>query len=169
MTYRVTKHYPHSLGLSAAFRQWKADSHCKFIHGYALAFTFTFEAETLDHRNWVIDFGSLKNLKQWLEMKFDHNLCVATDDPLAEHFRELEKLGGCQIEYMDRVGCESFAELAGKFCTGYLRNMSGGRVRLVSVECREHEGNGATYWPTLEPFGISPGDGAEKIAEKDSA
>lgn len=148
MTYRVTKHYPHSLGLSAAFRQWKADSHCKFIHGYALAFTFIFEADTLDHRDWVVNFGSFKNLKQWLEMKFDHRLCIATDDPLADHFRELERLGGCQNEYMDRVGCESFAELAFKFCKSYLRNMAGDRVRLVSVICSEHEGNAASYSET---------------------
>ena len=51
MTYRVTKTYGNERGLSCAFRQWKAESHCRLIHGYSLGFRFVFEAETLDHRN----------------------------------------------------------------------------------------------------------------------
>ena len=43
--FMVTKHYPHSLGLSACFRQPRADSHCNQLHGYPLAFTFKFAAE----------------------------------------------------------------------------------------------------------------------------
>jgi 6-pyruvoyltetrahydropterin/6-carboxytetrahydropterin synthase len=142
------KHYPHSLGLSAAFRQWKATSHCRFIHGYALAFTFKFEAADLDNTNWVMDFGNLKPVKQWLELKFDHKLCVALDDPFAEHFRELERLGVVQIEYMDNVGCEAFAKMAGEFCLRYLRTSGASpRVRLVSIWCAEHDGNRAGWFP----------------------
>ena len=55
--FKSTKTYGHDLGFSAAFRQWRADSHCKYIHGYALAFRFEFEADELDVRNWVVDFG----------------------------------------------------------------------------------------------------------------
>jgi hypothetical protein len=45
-----------------AYRQWRADSHCNLIHGYAMSFHFEFEADTLDARNWVTDFGGLKPL-----------------------------------------------------------------------------------------------------------
>jgi len=82
--YLSTKTFGHELGLSAAFRQWKADSHCRFLHGYALAVKFTFAAEELDVRNWVVDFGGLKGLKQILEDTFDHKTLVASDDPLWE-------------------------------------------------------------------------------------
>jgi 6-pyruvoyltetrahydropterin/6-carboxytetrahydropterin synthase len=42
MIYKSTKHYGHNIGLSAVFRQPNADhSHCRFLHGYSLAFTFT--------------------------------------------------------------------------------------------------------------------------------
>jgi 6-pyruvoyltetrahydropterin/6-carboxytetrahydropterin synthase len=45
------------------FRQWKAeDTHCKFLHGYAVSFRVWFEGE-LDHRNWVWDFGGMKRSK----------------------------------------------------------------------------------------------------------
>ena len=46
-----------------AYRQWRADSHCNLIHGYAMSFHFEFEADTLDARNWVTDFGGLRPLK----------------------------------------------------------------------------------------------------------
>ena len=45
------KKYGHERGLSAAFRQWRADSHCKFLHGYSLEFEFKFGANELDERN----------------------------------------------------------------------------------------------------------------------
>ena len=69
--YASVKTYGHDRGLSCAFRQWKADSHCKWIHGYALAFEFTFIATELDTKNWVVDFGGLKKLEQWLRATFD--------------------------------------------------------------------------------------------------
>ena len=43
--YISTKTYKH-LG-PVAYRQWRADSHCNLIHGYALSFHFEFEADTL--------------------------------------------------------------------------------------------------------------------------
>ena len=60
-------------GYSTCFRQWRADSHCKFLHGYALEFKITFAGE-LDQRNWVMDFGGLKDFKLFLEKTFDHTL-----------------------------------------------------------------------------------------------
>ena len=33
-----SKKYGHDRGLSTAFRQWRADSHCRFMHGYSLEF-----------------------------------------------------------------------------------------------------------------------------------
>ena len=43
MAYYSTKTYGHNIGLSAVFRQPNADhSHCHLLHGYSLAFTFTF-------------------------------------------------------------------------------------------------------------------------------
>ena len=67
MAYYSTKHYGHNIGLSAVFRQPNADhSHCHLLHGYSLAFTFTFGCNELDNKNWAVDFGGLKPLKAWL-------------------------------------------------------------------------------------------------------
>ena len=76
MAYQSTKTYGNDRGFSCAFRQWSADSHCNLIHGYSLGFKFIFEAEELDERNWVYDFGNCKWIKQWIEDHFDHKTCV---------------------------------------------------------------------------------------------
>jgi 6-pyruvoyltetrahydropterin/6-carboxytetrahydropterin synthase len=44
MIHRATKTYGDDLGLSVAFRQWRADSHCRYLHGYAIGVRLTFEA-----------------------------------------------------------------------------------------------------------------------------
>ena len=51
-----SKKYGHERGLSAAFRQWRAVSHCRFMHGYSLEFEFVFGTHQLDENNWVVDF-----------------------------------------------------------------------------------------------------------------
>jgi 6-pyruvoyltetrahydropterin/6-carboxytetrahydropterin synthase len=146
--YRSTKTYGHEIGLSACFRQWRAQSHCQFLHGYPLAFRFEFETNELDARNWVVDFGSLKSLKGMLEDLFDHKTVVAKDDPKISIFRELEVAGLIQLRVVPATGCEAFAALvAGATDVWLTDNGYAPRVRLVSVECREHGGNSAIFIP----------------------
>jgi 6-pyruvoyltetrahydropterin/6-carboxytetrahydropterin synthase len=145
--YRSTKTFGHEVGLSCAFRQWRANSHCNKLHGYALSFTFTFEADELDARNWVVDFGSFSDLRDRLKYWFDHTTVVASDDPLIWFFRDADQLGLLSLRELDSVGCEAFAATAFYLATGWLQGQAGlrPRVRLVSVEVREHGANSAIY------------------------
>lgn len=152
--YQVTKHYPHTLGLSVCFRQWRALSHCRHLHGYALAFTFEFECSSLDARNWVIDFGSLKPLKLWLESTFDHKTIVAKDDPLLQFFVAMQHMDGISMITVDNVGCEAFAKMAADKAAEIIKDPSDAfpqRVRVSKVTCHEHDGNSASYHPPLPP------------------
>lgn len=142
--YQSTKTYTHSVGLSACFRQWRAQSHCRYLHGYALQVRLVFEADELDERNWVVDFGSLKSLKGMLEDIFDHKTLVAMDDPYIDRFRELDRLGIIQMREIDATGCESFARNIYEFTETWLKDAGySPRCRLVEVEVREHDGNSA--------------------------
>lgn len=144
-----TKRYGHEIGLSACFRQWKAQSHCRFLHGYALAIKFTFAAETLDERHWVVDFGGLKGLKGLLEDQFDHKLLVAEDDPLLWAFRTVEANGGAQVRVVPATGCEAFAQLIYEVTEQWLKDAGfAPRCSLVSVEVAEHGANSALYAST---------------------
>ncbi|KKL14146.1 hypothetical protein LCGC14_2518670 [marine sediment metagenome] len=151
-----TKTYGHELGFAVAYRQHLAESHCRLLHGYSLAFHIEFECETLDARNWVVDFGSLRTFKEKLEEWFDHTLLIAKDDPELGTFRNLHLAGLCKLVEVERTGCEGLA----KFLYEYLRDIwlpNNGyinmdrEVRVRSVEVREHGANSAIYTePELE-------------------
>lgn len=148
MVYQVTKTYGHERGLSCAFRQHGASSHCRFLHGYALAFTFVFESDGLDSNNWVIDFGGLKPLRAALEASFDHKVAVAESDPELNMFKTLESLGLADLLILERVGCEAFAEYAGRIAAVICDRATSGNAWLVSATCAEHGANSATWKPS---------------------
>jgi 6-pyruvoyltetrahydropterin/6-carboxytetrahydropterin synthase len=144
--WRVVKTYGHSEGLSCTFRQWQAHhSHCRFLHGYALAFRFSFATATLDGRGWCIDFGGLKPLRAWLHDTFDHTTLAAEDDPALEALRALDTDGVLRLRVLQAVGCEAFAEEAYAWATGFLERETQGRVWLERVDVSEHEGNMASF------------------------
>ncbi len=151
-----TKTYGHELGFAVAYRQHRAESHCRLLHGYSLAFRIEFECETLDVRNWVVDFGSLRTFKEKLEEWFDHTLLVAEDDPALSIFEDLHRHSLCKLVKIERTGCEGLA----KFLYEYLRDIwlpengyvnTEREVRVRSVEVSEHGANSAIYTePELE-------------------
>ncbi len=148
MTYLSTKTYGHEIGLSAVFRQWKANSHCNMLHGYSLAFRFVFETDELDYRNWVVDFGGLKGLKLALQHHFDHKTVVAQDDPHLTTILALQNMNIADVVIVPAVGCEKFAELAANLAKEELKALGiAERVRVVEVECFEHGANSAIYRP----------------------
>ena len=141
-----TKHYGHNIGLSAVFRQPNADhSHCHLLHGYSLAFTFTFGCTELDNKNWAVDFGGLKPLKAWLEDHFDHKVAVDSEDPEMETMLMLQNLGLAEIRVFEGVGAEKFAEHAFNFANKLIGEATDNRCYCVRAECAEHGANSAIY------------------------
>ena len=139
--YRVTKNYGHDRGFSCAFRQWSADSHCKNIHGYSLGFKIVLESPTLDINNWVYDFGNFTFLDKWLSENFDHTLLIAKDDPEFDILMSLNDRAA-KIVVLDKVSCESFAEMTYKFIE---KELASKNIKVVSVDVSEHGSNAASY------------------------
>ena len=141
-------------GYSACFRQWRAeDTHCKFLHGYAVSFRVWFEGE-LDERNWVWDFGGMKRAKtqiagmspkDYFAYLLDHTTIVAIDDPYLEQFEQMYKDGIIQLRVLPAVGCERFAEYLYSVINKFLQKETEGRVKATKVEVYEHERNSASY------------------------
>jgi 6-pyruvoyltetrahydropterin/6-carboxytetrahydropterin synthase len=146
--WRVVKTYGHNEGLSCTFRQWQAHhSHCRFLHGYALAFRFGFATTTLDGRGWCIDFGGLKPLRAWLHETFDHTTLAAEDDPALDALKSLDKAGVLRLRVLRAVGCEAFAAEAHAWASAFLERETQGRVWLEHVDVSEHDGNTASFAP----------------------
>jgi 6-pyruvoyltetrahydropterin/6-carboxytetrahydropterin synthase len=158
--YYSTKTYGNDRGLSCCFRQWRSThSHCSLLHGYSIGIRLIFESDTLDSRNWVMDFGGLKKFKEWAEYMFDHTTLIAEDDPYLDTFKQLSEiiggyknLGVVDLRIVPAVGCEKFAELAYNKMTEIIEDMKAtpnivinGNVRVKSVEVFEHDSNSAIY------------------------
>jgi len=136
---------------SCAFRQWRADhSHCSYLHGYQLKAKFWFSGTHLDEKNWMVDFGGLKDLKAKLHHVFDHTLCIAADDPCLEIFRELERKDAVQLRVFDKgVGIERAAEICYQIASDLIKEKYGDRCWVEQVEVFEHEDNSAMFKPSL--------------------
>ena len=141
-------------GFSCCFRQWKADeTHCKFLHGYAVSFKITFEGE-LDRKNWVWDFGGMKRAKTlidgmqpkaWMDYMFDHTVIVAEDDPAIDSFKLMDKAGIAQVRIVKATGAEKFAEFIYKKINTFVIEETNSRVKVSSVEVMENHKNSAIY------------------------
>jgi len=162
--YVSTKTYGPEEGFAVCYRQWRADRKsgktsgvytqdeipgCSALHGYALGFYFEFACETLDARNWVVDFGSLRTFKEFLKQNFDHTMLVAEDDPEFDTLENLHKLGLAKMVVVEATGCEALA----KYLSDYLNEIwlpdnypgYGASLKCRKVEIRETPSNSAFY------------------------
>jgi 6-pyruvoyltetrahydropterin/6-carboxytetrahydropterin synthase len=142
--YTSTKRF---IGFPCTHRQWKADSHCRFVHGYSREFYFEFEANELSEEFWVMDFGGLKEVKKWLDHMFDHTFLIAQDDPYLANFEQMDKDGVIQLRVMPNPGMEGTAKFVYDHVNKMVSETTGGRVSVTKVEVRENEKNSAYFEP----------------------
>ena len=133
------------LRIWTCFRQWKTQSHCRFLHGYSLEIRIEFETKEVDEFNWVVDFGSLKVFKGWLEDTFDHKTLVAEDDPLLPTlFNDMNDQDLIDMIVVPATGCEAFASMVYESAKIWLHDAGySSRVWVSLVEVREHAANSA--------------------------
>ena len=140
------KTYTHATGHSCAFRQWRAKSHCRLLHGYRLSTKIYFYAEDLDETNWIFDFGNCKEIKAILENQFDHTTCVAADDPELDLFKLMNEKDMIDLRIMKNgVSIEKTSEWIFNTVNNYVTDKTNNRVCVIKVEVWEHEGNSAIY------------------------
>jgi 6-pyruvoyltetrahydropterin/6-carboxytetrahydropterin synthase len=103
-----------------------------------------------------MDFGGMKRAKGtiddmspkvWFEYLLDHTFIVAEDDPYKESFLKMDQAGVAQVRVIPAVGAERFAEYIYSKIQPFIEDETGGRVKIVRVEFREHEKNTAIYEP----------------------
>ena len=141
-TYTSTKKYRN---LPCAHRQWKHDGRCAYSHGYSREYTFFFEADSLDKHGWVVGFGDLKKLKEYLVQMYDHTLLISEDDPELSVFKELHEKGICDLRIVPDVSLEGSAKTALVKANEILSKLMKGRARCFQVEARENDKNSAIY------------------------
>lgn len=134
-------------GFPCTHRQWRADSHCRFVHGYSREFYFEFACNELTKEEWVMDFGGLKDVKAWLEDMFDHTFLVASDDPELSTFQKLDDKGVIQLRILPNAGMEGTARFVYEHVSEMIKTSTNNRVWVTKVEVCENEKNSAFIEP----------------------
>ena len=148
VTYKYVSTKEYIDAFPCAYRQWRADDKpngmpgCNKIHGYSFTVKFYFGTNDLDVRNWVADYGGLKELKKTLEDQFDHTLLVDSSDPHLDWYKEAERRGIAKLTVLPKLGCEGLADMLYKYVNGvYIPEMWGPgeatRLWCFRVEVRE--------------------------------
>jgi 6-pyruvoyltetrahydropterin/6-carboxytetrahydropterin synthase len=134
-----------------AHRQPNHDGHCALIHGHNWDFEFEFEASELDDNGFVIDFGRLNWLKEYLDDRFDHKLVLNEDDPWLEHLKMSLTVSTrsrpelADITVVANCGAEGLAKSLFEQVIRRLELITDGRVILTRVTVFEDIKNSATY------------------------
>lgn len=157
--YVSTKEYVDAFPV--AYRQWRDDGKCSILHGYALTIRFWFETDDLDVRNWAMDYGGLRPLKEELENLFDHRLLLAQDDPYYSELKKLGELGIAKITEVEKTGCEALADWLYEYVNTIFLPSYGKseaeRLWCCRVEVRETQANmamriGHREWNEFEEY-----------------
>ncbi len=127
-----------------AHRQHLHDGHCSFIHGHNWDITLTFACERPDENGFVVDFGKLGFIKEWVEEHLDHSCVFSSEDPLREPLVAAAP-GAWKVYIVPQCSCEGLARHLYEVFNGLLQEHTSGRVRVLSVSVSEDKKNTAAY------------------------
>lgn len=123
-----------------AHRQWRHEGHCSQIHGHNWNITFEFGCRERDERGFVMDFGDLGAVKEYLE-RFDHALVLCQDDP---KLKEIRLLDCSRIMVVEDASAEGMAKMFFEAAQSILYYQTKGRVWVTRVIVHEDSRNSAT-------------------------
>jgi len=119
------------------------DGHCADIHGHNLAIEVVFVASELGMNNFVLDFGNMHFLKEFIADKLDHKLLIQEDDlafrnvlGYIDHLVSLIVLPSVSTEGIAHWLLNTFAQMT--------HQHTDGRVTVSEVTVWEDSKNSAT-------------------------
>lgn len=84
MPYRICK----TLEVENAHMLSKHPDNCKFPHGHTRRIEFVLESDSLDDNDMVCDFKIIKETVLDYIERLDHAMCMNTDDPNFDEFKQ---------------------------------------------------------------------------------
>ena len=130
--YKVTKRLTFCYG----HRLMDYEGKCRVPHGHNGVVEIELQAEALDRRGMVYDFGEIKDaVKAWLDRELDHRMLLRADDPLAA---VLKGMGEPCLLMKENPTAEAIARLIYEFTKGQ-------GFPLTQVRLWETETSYATY------------------------
>lgn len=129
-----------------AHRQHRHEGHCAFLHGHNWAIEIEFGCDRLDERGFVVDFGGLGFLKQWIADNLDHACLFAKSDPVREQLlKDYPKLFRPLV--IESVSTEGIAQHLFETFDPMVRQETAGRAWVRQIILHEDTKNKASYQP----------------------
>lgn len=125
-----------------AHRQPNHDGHCFFIHGHNWSISLTFSSEKLDENGFIVDFGKLKYIKEWIDKNLDHACVLSEKDPFASEFKDSKYF---KFFFIPDCSCEGLASFLFRELNRLIFEKESGRVRITQVSVAEDQKNSTTY------------------------
>lgn len=142
------------VNLPCAHAQWfhlnkdGSPGHCASIHGYDRSVELTFSGQ-IDEHGWIVPFGGLKVVKEFLEYYFDHTTILGADDPRVTDNIDSSLLRELRL-LPSGVSMEMSSLFIWQFVSPFIYQMTDTRCYVSKVECREHERNSGFVTATRE-------------------
>lgn len=129
-----------------AHRQHLHDGHCAYVHGHNWGIELVFQCNELDANGFVIDFGKLGEIKNWINDNLDHAILLNKDDPESTNI-----VNSCpkafKVYLVDNCSCEGLAVHLYAVFEKLTKELTRDRVSIREITISEDSKNSATYHP----------------------
>ena len=106
-----------------------------------LSITLTFEADELDENGFVVDFGDLHFIEDWIDQHLDHATAIWENDPKLNELKALEANGLIKLVLVPSASCEGIAQFLYYTFQPMVEKKTVGRARIRSVHLEEDTKN----------------------------
>lgn len=144
-----TKKYLHLPTAHCQYFDTKEDGSpgdCASLHGYDRSVELTFSGE-VDKQGWLVPFGGLKEVKDFIEYYLDHTSLFPANDPRIATIPASMVAPGGVLGTMRILPYGVSMEMTSLFLwehiNPYIDHITHGRCYLSKVQCFEHERNTA--------------------------
>ncbi len=120
------------------------DGHCAWLHGHNWAIEVTFACAKRDECGFVIDFGKLKFLKQWIDDVLDHAMVLNRSDDVARYLRCFPNTTIAKVTLVSDCSCEGLAEFILGQWNDLVKGKTKGRAWIDRITLYEDSKNWAT-------------------------
>ena len=96
-----------------------------------------FVAKEMDDNGFVIDFGDLHFLRDWIDDNLDHATALKVDDPMRVECEQLQQQGLLKILWVQSASCEGIAQFLYHTFQPMIEQKTNGRVRIQSLHLEE--------------------------------
>jgi 6-pyruvoyltetrahydropterin/6-carboxytetrahydropterin synthase len=125
-------------------RQPRHDGHCAWLHGHNWDFEIEFSASELDDNGFVIDFGKMAFIKEFLTKYFDHTFVIPEDDAQIHIWEDLCKKNLIDLKIVPDASAEGLAVWIMNKVNDLVMNHTNNRVHVSLVTVWEDSKNSAT-------------------------